>query len=124
MPAGMTIIALDRGGRMIVLIPSKNAYAELTSDQFKNLLKQRVRDSDAQFEGGKREELIVDEDGGMVAGIPTRHYKIKISVTGSEKDQKLDMVAIEDWTALPSGIQRRCWICLRSRIRASKNWMH
>jgi hypothetical protein len=73
MPAGTTIMALDRGERYIVLIPGKDAYVELTQEQFKTLKGKQVQDSGFEFHSGKTEELIVDEDGGTVAGIETRH---------------------------------------------------
>ena len=102
MPAGMTVIASDRGERYTLLIPSKDAYVELTKEQFKNLKRKQVQDHGFEFQSGKLEELIVDEDGGTVAGIETRHYKIRIWVTGVEQGQKLDVVATEEFWTAPS----------------------
>jgi hypothetical protein len=102
MPAGMTVIALDRGDRYIVLMPAKNLYIDLTKEQFRNLKGKQAQQSGFQFQNGKKEELIVDEDGGSVAGIQTRHYKIKISVTGVEQGQKVELVAVEEFWTAPS----------------------
>jgi len=102
MPAGMAIIALDRGERYIMLIPSKDAYVELTKEQFKNLKRKQAQDAGFELRSGKVEELTVDEDGGVVAGIHTRHYKIRILVTGVEQGQQLDAVAIEEFWTAPS----------------------
>jgi hypothetical protein len=102
LPAGMTIIALDQGERYIMLNQSKGEYIEFTKEQFKSLKRRQAQNSGFEFQDGKVEELIVDEDGGKVAGTQTRYYRIKISVTGSERGEKLDAVAIEEFWTAPS----------------------
>jgi hypothetical protein len=102
MPAGMAIIALDQGARYEILIPSKDAYVELTREQFKNLRRKQSQNASFEFQDGKVEELVVDEDGGKVAGIQTRHYKLRISVSGAEQGEKIHAVAIEDFWTAPS----------------------
>jgi hypothetical protein len=102
MPAGFTIIALDQGARYLILPPGKDAYVDLTAEQFQNFERKKAQDNGFEFKGGKSEELIVDEDGGLVAGVRTRHYKIKISVTGSGQGHPLDIVCIEEFWTAPS----------------------
>jgi hypothetical protein len=102
MPTGTTVIALDRGERYIMLIPTKGVYLDLTKQQFKNLKGKQAQDSGFEFQNGKLEELIIDEEGGTVAGIQTRHYKIRISIAGSAPGQKLDVVATEEFWTAPS----------------------
>jgi Domain of unknown function (DUF4412) len=102
MPAGMTVIALDRGDRYIILMPDKGVYLDLTKEQFRSLKGKQAQENGFQFQSGKLEELIVDEDGGSVAGIQTRHYKIKISVAGVEQGKKVDIVAVEEFWTAPS----------------------
>lgn len=125
MPAGMTVIALDGGERYLLLIPGKDTYVEITKAQFRNFKGKQAHASGVEFQSGKLEELIVDGEGGTVAGIETRHYKIRILVTAVEQGQKLEMVATEEfWTAPPFRIQHPLWICSPSRPQALVNSIH
>jgi hypothetical protein len=102
MPTGLTVIALDRGKRYIVLIPGQGRFIELTKEQFRQFKGKQVRDSGLVFQSGKIEELIADKDGGLVAGIRTRYRKLKIVMTGLKQGKKLKLVAIEEFWTAPS----------------------
>jgi hypothetical protein len=102
MPPGMTILALDGGARYVILNASKNSYVDLTLEQFNSLRGKQALNHGVEFKSGKRDELKVDEDGGKVAGVQTRYYKFKISVTVTEQGQKEDIVANEEFWTAPS----------------------
>jgi hypothetical protein len=101
-PQGFTIIAVDQGARYLLLIPGKDAYVDLTTEQFKNFQMKKAQDTGFELKDVKTEELIVDDDGGLVAGLKTHHYKIKVSATGLQQGQKLDLVSTEEFWTAPS----------------------
>src|SRR5580658_5675941 len=81
MPAGFTVIALDRGQRYIVFIPGpQQTYVDLAKAQWDVLRRQQNAQHGLTLQDPKLEELAVDGDGGFVAGVKTHYYKIRISV--------------------------------------------
>lgn len=102
MPAGFTIIATDSGENLTAVVDQKQAYFQFSRDGYKRLLKGKAAKDQVSIESPKLEELAVDEDGGTIAGYPTRHYKIKISFSDHESGQASSFVAIEEFWTAPS----------------------
>lgn len=102
MPTGFSVIALDRGERYIVLYPDRQAFIELTRSQFRNLMRKQAEARGVKIEDSKVEEMVVDSDGGLVAGIKTRYYKVRMSVRAEEEGQRMDLVAVEEFWSAPS----------------------
>jgi hypothetical protein len=102
MPPGFAIIVTDGGEQLTLLPDQKQSYLQLTREEYKKLLKGKASQKQVQIENPKLEELVVDEDGGMIAGYHTRHYKIKISLIDHEADQTLNFVVFEEFWTAPS----------------------
>ncbi|HWY53860.1 MAG TPA: DUF4412 domain-containing protein [Terriglobales bacterium] len=102
MPPGFTIIAADSGEQLMLIVDQKEAYFQFIREEYRKLLKGKAAQKQLRIENSKLEELAVDEDGGTIAGYPTRHYKIKISFTDHEGDQTSNFVAIEEFWTAPS----------------------
>jgi hypothetical protein len=102
MPPGFAIIVTDGGERLTLLPNEKQSYLQLSREEYKKLLKGKASQKQVRIENPKLEELVVDEDGGMIAGYSTRHYKIKISLIDHEADQTLNFVVFEEFWTAPS----------------------
>jgi hypothetical protein len=102
MPPGFTIIATDGGEQFAIVLDQKQEYFQLSREGYRELLKAKAAQERVRIENSKLEELAVDEDGGTIAGYPTRHYKLKISFTDKEGDQTLNFVAVEEFWTAPS----------------------
>jgi len=102
MPPGLTIIASDRGERITLIADQKQAYFQLSRDEYKRLLKGKAAREQMQIDNSKLEELTVDEDSVTIAGYPTQHYKIKISLTAREAGKTSNLVALEEFWTAPS----------------------
>ena len=99
-PAGFTIIALNHGDRYILILDEKHSFAELSGTDFKTLMQHRAQAEQVAINDAKRDEIVVNGEGGDVAGIRTRYYKLKITMTVVEGGQKSLMSATEEfWTA-------------------------
>lgn len=100
LPAGVSIIALNGGELLEVILPEKQAVMELTRTQYRKLMRGQAEAHGIDIENSKVEELAVDTDGGLVAGIQTRYFKLKISGDASEDGQHIALIANEEfWTA-------------------------
>ena len=72
MPVGTSIIALDSGQRYLVLLPEKQIFMELTRDQYKKFRQQKAEAEGVEIRDPILEELVVDSDGGLIAGCYSR----------------------------------------------------
>jgi hypothetical protein len=102
MPAGISIIALDRGERYILTDSEKQTFIELTRDQYKELMRHQADVQGFKFEDSGLEELVVDSDGGLVAGNETRYFKLRISIRGTHSGQPTMFIANEEFWTAPS----------------------
>jgi Domain of unknown function (DUF4412) len=102
MPPGFTMIATQRGEQITLLLHQKQAYFQLSREEYRKFLKGKAAQKQVHIENPRLEELVVDEDGGTIAGYPTRHYKIRISFTGQEANQTSKFVALEEFWTAPS----------------------
>jgi hypothetical protein len=99
-PAGVSIIALNGGELLEVIFPEKQAVMELTRTQYRKLMRGQAEAHGINIENSRVEELAVDADGGLVAGIQTRYFKLKISGDATEDGQHIAVIANEEfWTA-------------------------
>lgn len=102
MPTGTSIIALDNGQRYILVFPEKRAFIELKSDQYKKLMQRQAQAHGVEIGGSRLQELVVDGDGGLIAGISTRYFKLRISVSVEQDGQQATFVATEEFWTAPS----------------------
>jgi len=84
MPAGSYIVTNDGGKKIYLVVPSKKQYGEFdvqrlvtTAGQMMNALGGLMK---IQYEAPKVEKLL-EEDGGIIAGLPTKHYKYRTTYT-------------------------------------------
>lgn len=80
MPSGSYLITRD-GGRTLTLVdPSRKVYSKFSVqsmlDATGGLMQSMKTLLKMNFESPKIEKLL-DEDGGLIAGLPTRHYKFR-----------------------------------------------
>jgi len=102
MPMGISIIALDGGGRYDLIFPEKQAFVEMTRDQFRKLRQQQAEAHGVKIENSKLEELVVDGDGGLVAGNKTRYFKLKIAIDAIQNGQHIEFRVTEEFWTAPS----------------------
>lgn len=99
-PAGVSIIALKGGELMEVILPEKQVVMELTRTQYRKFMRGQAEAHGIDIDNSRVEEVVVDADGGFVAGIQTRYFKLKISGDATEDGQHLALIANEEfWTA-------------------------
>jgi hypothetical protein len=100
LPAGVSIIALKGGELFELILPDKQAVLELTKTQYRKLMRRQAESHGVAFENSRVEELAVDADGGLVAGMQTRYFKLEISCDATEDGKHLVIIANEEfWTA-------------------------
>jgi hypothetical protein len=102
MPAGFSVIGLDGGQRYIVFVADRRAFVELTADQYRKLREGQAQAHGVEIQDSKREELVVDGDGGLVAGKKTRYFKLRISIAATEDGRQIAFVATEEFWTAPS----------------------
>lgn len=102
MPTGTSIIALDGGQRYILIDPERRAFIGLTRDQYSSLREKQAESHGIQILNPKLEELVVNGDGGVVAGNKTRYFKLSISLNAAEDGRQVAIVATEEFWTAPS----------------------
>lgn len=83
MASGSYLITHDGAKSFYVVDPGRKTYMKLDMDAMLNAtgnLVRTMRGQDVQFEAPKVEKLL-DEDGGLVAGLPTRHFRYRTTYT-------------------------------------------
>jgi hypothetical protein len=102
MPSGFSIVALAGGQRYLIFPPGQHAYIELTAEQYKRLRQRQAQAHGVDIRDSKLEELVVDGDGGLVAGKKTRYFKLRISIAAAQDGQQTTFVATEEFWTAPS----------------------
>lgn len=102
MPAGISIIAVNAGEQYVLISREKEEYVELSRDQYRTLLARQAAAQGVNIESSKREEVVVDGDGGLVAGYRTRYYKLRFSVNAVINGQNEIVTATEEFWTAPS----------------------
>lgn len=85
-----------------MLLPQKPIFIELTREQYKKMTQKKAQGQGVEIRDSKLEELIVDGDGGLIAGQQTRYFKLRISVTASEGGEAEEIIAGEEFWTAPS----------------------
>jgi hypothetical protein len=80
MPAGWFIITRDGGETLAVGVPEKKQYLRVTRDQYLRMKQAAVVSQGLRVENPQVQPLGEDE-GGKIAGFPTRQRRYKVSLT-------------------------------------------
>lgn len=100
MPAGISIIALDRGERYVLLLDQKRTFFEMTKDQFRKFEAREAATNEIEIRHSQLEELVVNGDGDLIAGNKTRYFKLRFSLDATEEGRRVAVQAVEEfWTA-------------------------
>lgn len=80
MPSGSYMITRDGGKTLTMVDPARKVYSKFSVqamlDATGGMMQSMKTLMKMSFESPKTEKLL-DEDGGLVAGLPTRHYKFR-----------------------------------------------
>jgi hypothetical protein len=97
---GATIIILDGGSRWLWNPPHQFAYYESTLAQSKETEQKLDLQLNTEIKNDGQKELVVDQDGGKIAGIETRYYKIETHIVVFEYGRARNVMATQElWVA-------------------------
>ncbi len=102
-PVGMTILTHDGGQNLFMLLPAEKKYLAMSRLQYDSMRKRQANQAGFKPLGVPKIEKQLEEDGGLVAGLPTRHFKLHIAIQldrGVPGSVPSDLIVDEElWTA-------------------------